>query len=231
MSELKDRLLKQLETDYSENARDCLKIYEALEKLNNGSIPSDQWMVLTNVKHLKSYSGFTRVHVPSKIGYIFLKGLKNQEPKTLLITEKEAREIYPTSSRSFRNKLENTFGVERLILSFKNLVKTYEDACEILDIVPEIYCDNKSELAYLKLVRIYKAANMLNDKWRPKYSDDLYAYYPFFDFEENKVTYRYVPCRVILLCGNPLLCCGTKEDAIYIGTQFMDLYKDYLTIE
>lgn len=39
MSELKDRLLKQLETDYSENARNCLKIYEAIKKLNEGSIP------------------------------------------------------------------------------------------------------------------------------------------------------------------------------------------------
>ena len=43
MSELKDRLLKQLETDYSEDARGCLKIYEAIKKLNGGSIiPSDQ---------------------------------------------------------------------------------------------------------------------------------------------------------------------------------------------
>lgn len=36
MSELKDRLLKQLETDYSEDARDCLKIYETIKKLNGG---------------------------------------------------------------------------------------------------------------------------------------------------------------------------------------------------
>ena len=36
MSEFKDRLLKQLETDYSENARDCLKIYEAIKKLMEG---------------------------------------------------------------------------------------------------------------------------------------------------------------------------------------------------
>lgn len=49
MNELKDRLLKQLETDYLENAKDCLKIYEALEKLNRGSVPSDQWMSLVNV--------------------------------------------------------------------------------------------------------------------------------------------------------------------------------------
>lgn len=231
MSEFKDQLLKQLETSYSENARECLEIYETLKELNNGSIPSDQWMVLIDVKRLKSYSGFTWIHVPSKVGYIFLKGLKNQESKTLLITEKEARKIYPTSSGSFRNKLENTFGVERLTLGFRDLVKTYEDACEILDIVPEIDCNNKSELAYLKLIRIYKAANMLNDKWWPKYSDDSYAYCPSFKWEENEVTYCCMPCRVILLCGNPLLCCGTKEDAIYIGTQFIDLYKDYLVIE
>ena len=32
MSELKDRLLKQLETDYSEDVRDCLKIYETIIK-------------------------------------------------------------------------------------------------------------------------------------------------------------------------------------------------------
>lgn len=53
MSELKDRLLKQLETDYSEDARGCLKIYEAIKKLNGGSIPSDQWMVLSRVQHLE----------------------------------------------------------------------------------------------------------------------------------------------------------------------------------
>lgn len=35
MSELKDRLLKQLETDYSEDARDCLKIYETLSEIKD----------------------------------------------------------------------------------------------------------------------------------------------------------------------------------------------------
>ncbi len=34
MSEFKDRLLKQLETSYSENARECLEIYEALADKN-----------------------------------------------------------------------------------------------------------------------------------------------------------------------------------------------------
>lgn len=88
MSELKDRLLKQLETDYSEDARDCLKIYEAVKKLNGGSIPSDQWMVLSRVQHLGTHIDSMRVYSPSEIGYVFLKGLeRNDEMKTLLITE------------------------------------------------------------------------------------------------------------------------------------------------
>lgn len=95
MSELKDRLLKQLETDYSEDARDCLKIYEAVKKLNGGSIPSDQWMVLSRVQHLGTHIDSMRVYSPSKIGYVFLKGLeRNDEMKTLPITEAEARNIF-----------------------------------------------------------------------------------------------------------------------------------------
>lgn len=63
MSELKDRLLKQLETDYSENARDCLKIHEAIKKLNGGSIiPSDQWMVLSRVQYLGTHIDPMRVY-------------------------------------------------------------------------------------------------------------------------------------------------------------------------
>lgn len=107
MSELKDRLLKQLETNYSENARDCLKIYEAIKELNEGSIPSDQWMVLSRVQHLGTHIDPMRVYSPSKIGYVFLKGLeRNDEMKTLLITETEARMIYSSVSENLRKSLK-----------------------------------------------------------------------------------------------------------------------------
>lgn len=161
MSEFKDRLLKQLETDYSENARDCLKIYEAIEKLNGGSVPSDQWMVLSRVQHLGTHIDPMRVYSPSEIGYVFLKGLeRNDEMKTLPITEAEARMIYSSISGEFKKKLEDIFGIERLTLSFQELVKTYEDACKITGSVPDIECDDRSELARLKLIQIYKASNI-----------------------------------------------------------------------
>lgn len=111
MSELKDRLLKQLETDYSEDARNCIKIYEAIKELNEGSIPSDQWMVLSRVQYLGTHIDPMRVYSPSKIGYVFLKGLeRNDEMKTLLITETEARMIYSSISGEFKKKLEDTLG-------------------------------------------------------------------------------------------------------------------------
>lgn len=107
MSEFKDRLLKQLETDYSEDARDCLKIYETIKKLNGGSIPSDQWMVLSRVQYLGTHTDSMRVYSPSEIGYIFLKGLeKDNEMKVLSITEAEARMIYSSISGEFKKSLK-----------------------------------------------------------------------------------------------------------------------------
>ena len=188
MSELKDRLLKQLEIDYSEDARDCLKIYEAIKELNKGSIPSDQWMVLCRVQHLGTHIDPMRVYSPSKIGYVFLKGLEeDNKMKTLLITETEARIIYSNTSGEFKKKLEDTFGIERLILSFQELVKTYKDACEITGSVPDIECDDSSELARLKLIQIYKACNILNNDWKPGISKNgLDIYYPSFIWDKGE---------------------------------------------
>lgn len=231
MSEFKDRLLKQLETDYSENARDCLKIYEAIKELNEGSIPSDQWMVLSRVQHLGTHIDPMRVYSPSKIGYVFLKGLeRNNEMKTLLITETEARMIYSSISGEFKKKLEDTFGIERLTLSFQELVKTYEDACKIIGVMPEIDCDSKSELARLKLIRIYEASNVLNH-WKFAPLKAQLGFYPSFILEKGKIVFHEMCSNMISFSSDPKLCCGSKEDAYYIGTRFIDLYRDYLLLE
>lgn len=232
MSELKDRLLKQLETDYSENARDCLKIYEALKELGRGSVPSNQGMALINVRHLKSCSDFTRVYLPSKIGYIFLKGLeKDNKVKTLSITESEARMIYSSVSGEFKKKLKDIFGIERLTLSFQDLVKTYEDACEITGSVPDIECDDRSELARLKLIQIYKASNILNDNWKLTPLGTQCAFYPSFTWEKGRLICGDICHTLYSVSYDPKLCCGKREDAFYIGTRFIDLYRDYLLLE
>lgn len=230
MSELKDRLLKQLETDYLENAKDCLKIYEALEKLNRGSVPSDQWMSLVNVQHLEAYPNYIRVYSPSDIGYIFLKGLKG-EIKTFTLTLAEAREVYPKVSKEFKRELEDTFGIENLVLSFRELIKTYEDACEITGSVPDIEYDDRSELARLKLIQIYKASNILNDNWKLTPLGTQCAFYPSFMWKEGKLVCGDICHTLYGVSYDPKLCCGKEDDAFYIGTHFIDLYRDYLLLE
>lgn len=151
--------------------------------------------------------------------------------KTFTLTLAEAREIYPKVSKEFKSRLEDAFGVENLVLSFSKLVKTYRDACEIIKVMPEIDCDRKSELARLKLIRIYKASNVLNNHWKFAPLESQSGFYPSFTLEKREIVFHEICSNMIHLSNDPELCCGLKEDAYYIGTRFIDLYRDYLLPE
>lgn len=156
---------------------------------------------------------------------------RNDEMKTLLITETEARMIYSSISGEFKKKLEDTFGIERLTLSFQELVKTYENACEITGSVPDIECDDRSELARLKLIQIYKASNILNNNWKITPLGTQCAFYPSFTWEKDRLVCGDICHTLYSVSYDPKLCCGKREDAFYIGTRFIDLYRDYLLLE
>ncbi len=54
MGKLYDRLQKQLKIEeYKQDAEDCLKIYEKLKEMNNGSVWNLQWQQLVDT-HLRS---------------------------------------------------------------------------------------------------------------------------------------------------------------------------------
>lgn len=125
---------------------------------------------------------------------------------------------------------EDTFGIENLVLSFRELIKTYENACEIIEVMPEIDCDSKSELARLKLIRIYEASNVLNH-WKFAPLKAQLGFYPSFILEKGKIVFHEMCSNIISFSSDPKLCCGSKEDAYYIGTHFIDLYRDYLLPE
>lgn len=82
MGKLYDRLQKQLSTEYKKDAEDCLKIYEKLKELNNGSVWDSDWRQLTTVggwigdKYPK-----TMVYKPSKLGYELLKGIEEKKER------------------------------------------------------------------------------------------------------------------------------------------------------
>lgn len=124
-----------------------------------------------------------------------------------------------------------------------NEIKTFEDACEKLGISPEefkiTYPDKlgtkfgKSMQAHAKLVIIALA---LNDGWEPNWGDfSEYKYFPWFDFERNSTAdtgfgFSYFVWAYSNSCTfvGARLCFKTSELAKYAGTQFTDLYRDYM---
>lgn len=74
MGKLFDRLQKQLNTEYKEDAEDCIKIYNKLKEMT-GSIWTSQWQPLVNTT-FKGFPSDERRFKPTSIGYIFLKGLE-----------------------------------------------------------------------------------------------------------------------------------------------------------
>lgn len=132
------------------------------------------------------------------------------------------------------HNLDLVMPIERLTLSFQELVKTYEDACEIIGEKPIdeqhlIDCGlGKSEIAFMKLKTIFKAANKMNNDWKADYSNSSqYKYYPYFVWRSSGFRYFVSSCTGSGANVGSRLCCGIFDDAEYIGKKFEDLYNDY----
>ena len=74
MGKLSNRLQKQLNTEYKQDAEDCIKIYNKLQEMYNGSVWESNWNPLVDTI-FKGFPSDERRYKPSSIGHIFLKGL------------------------------------------------------------------------------------------------------------------------------------------------------------
>lgn len=154
--------------------------------------------------------------------------------KTLKITEEQAKKLYFEASANFKEVLESNFGKTTFLKNFQDAVKTYEDACEIIGEKPIdeqhlMDCGlGKSEIAFMKLKTIFKAANKMNNDWKADFSDsNQHKYYPYFVWRSSGFRYYITLCTNTLTTIGSRLCCGTSDDAEYIGKNFEDLYNDY----
>lgn len=117
--------------------------------------------------------------------------------KELKISAENALKAYNNTDANGRELLEHLFGKE--LFEPKNImerVKTYEDACTVLDLSPILALDDLcicsqhqdghfsfrggldvTAKAYLKLCIIAAA---LNEGWQPKFTEDEYRWYPYF---------------------------------------------------
>lgn len=147
------------------------------------------------------------------------------------LTKNQAEELY----KKYQGLKESIEHLARGIVYTKvSDIKTYEDACNFLeeDPINEEYLIGhgvgKSEIAFIKLKTIFKAANKMNNNWNADYSNSNQCkYYPYFIWHPSSFRCDGTHCSFTCTCIDSRLCCGTQDDAEYIGKQFKDLYNDY----
>lgn len=115
-----------------------------------------------------------------------------------------------------------------------NKIKSFEDACKALDVVPStLNLDSipeyhrKAVLAHYQLIIIAEA---LNVGWVPDWDNgDERKYYPWFDMEGG---FQFVGVDDYYLYGDvsSRLCFKSRELAQYAAETFIDLFKDYFVI-
>lgn len=114
-------------------------------------------------------------------------------------------------------------------------VKTYEDACEIVNFpLGGFGKDTEDESAYKALKVITKA---LNEGWTPNWDDkEEYKHYPWFKIKRDSsgaavgLEYSNTIYAVSYTNANigSTLCFKTEALAEYAGRQFIKLWEDYL---
>jgi hypothetical protein len=148
------------------------------------------------------------------------------------ITNQFAKKMYPDVPEWLKEKLEQEFGAEYLQPETYEEIKTFEDACEELGITNDspIFEDDESpdEIAYKKLKIIIKA---INQGWTPDWSDtNERKWWPYFNlssgFGFSGTYYDYDYADTIV---GSRLCFESEEKATYTATQFIDLYRAFLT--
>lgn len=119
-------------------------------------------------------------------------------------------------------------------------VKSFEDACKLLDITPSVPVVTGIPEKYQKpLIANYQLmviAEALNEGWTPDWSNGEWdKWYPWFDMDNSSSAGRFsfhaaAGQRSASSVGSRL-CFKSEELADYAGTQFLELYRELFVIE
>ncbi len=156
--------------------------------------------------------------------------------KTLQLSDKKARELYKTGSSEIKSILEESFGKEFFSMSITDRIKSYEDACECLGIKPVDEDKLMSlgltthDVAYQKICVIVKA---LNEGWVPDVCDSsVYRYYPYFRTKESPSAFAFYyssyDSTIADAGSGSRLALKSEKLSNYCGTQFIDLWKQFI---
>ena len=116
--------------------------------------------------------------------------------------------------------------------SITDRVKTYEDACRVLGVNPDIVISDvlsNAEIAYRKLCVVIKA---LNGGWKPCLGDLCeHKYFLIFRLENGCQVFHGVDTFFSRSEVPITSLFKSHELAEYAGTQFIDLYRNWLQME
>jgi hypothetical protein len=147
------------------------------------------------------------------------------------IEKEKAKRLFEESPEWFQNELIEAFGKECFVKKNFKDIKTFEDACTELGIVPgDVFkkTDLPDEVAYKKLKIVIKA---INQGWIPNWKNtNEYKWWPYFNlssgFGFQDSNYGYVLAGTVV---GSRLCFESEEKSDYAAKQFIDLYKEFLT--
>ena len=125
-------------------------------------------------------------------------------------------------------------------MDIKDKVKSFEDACKVLDITPSVPVVTGIPEKYQKpLIANYQLmviAEALNEGWTPDWSNGEWdKWYLWFDFNDSssagRFSFRDSDYQRSLSFVGSRLCFKSEELATYAGTQFLELYRELFVIE
>ena len=125
-------------------------------------------------------------------------------------------------------------------MDIKDKVKSFEDACKVLDITPSVPVVTGIPEKYQKpLIANYQVmviAEALNEGWTPDWSNGEWdKWYPWFNMDNTSSAGRFSFCGADYLRSysnvGSRLCFKSEELADYAGTQFLELYRELFVIE
>lgn len=158
--------------------------------------------------------------------------------KSFQIDEDKVLELYQKLSLEFQQMLEDALGKEFFNRKITDRVKTYEDACAILEIDPLESLpdtsdrpreDRKAYLAFHKLVTITRA---LNEGWRPDWNNPYQPKWFNWWWTNGNAGLAYASSHAAhsgtAANVGSRLCFKSEALADYAAETFKELYEDYL---
>lgn len=154
----------------------------------------------------------------------------------ITIEKQNLVKAYDQAEAPVKKLLEKLFGSENFSKKITDRVKTFQDACSLVEITPDMQTlldykgkdpDMVSSQAHMKITIIAKA---LNEGWTPDWSDSNQAkYYPWPKFTAGVgfSAYGYGGSIAGTVVGSRL-CYKSEELAKYAFNQFKDIYNDFL---